>query len=435
MAHQFSAKQEFVLKALSMSRGRLAADLGVDKSAVGRWVSGAVKPSAHSLSKLTALVAANIEGFTVLDWERSLESVADQLGVDPKAVPGSKASWLADTQPMALLDEILDTTARRGLRRLRAAALRASATWARMYRGRVREFTMQSQSFSEKLTLVLKSLSMTRGHLAAEMGVDKSIVGRWMTGRVAPSNHDMVRLTELVASRAPGFRLIDWERDIGGIEALLGVAPANTSSGKAARLPPGLPIRLMDQIMDATALRAGAYEGYFRSTRPYAQRPGHFIHDQIMMRLDETGLLRLYMGTGGVLLDGWVLPVQSKLFVVASELTSGALGLAILNGVNTARAGVMDGILLNCSLDAGLSPTACAIVVERTGDLIGDIAGDDLRIRELAKVDPFAPRGSVPEAMAAHLARDIGPAQLAVGGDWLLSVPLARSLARGIIPG
>ena len=33
-------KLEFVLKALSMSRGRLAAQLGVDKSAVGRWVTG-----------------------------------------------------------------------------------------------------------------------------------------------------------------------------------------------------------------------------------------------------------------------------------------------------------------------------------------------------------------------------------------------------------
>ena len=294
---------------------------------------------------------------------------------------------------------------------------------------------MQSQSFADKLTLVLKTLSMTRGHLAAEMGVDKSIVGRWMTGRVEPSNHNMARLTELVAARIPGFRLIDWEQDIGGLEGLLGVTPSNTSLNKSARLPPGLPIPLMDQIMDTTALRAPSYEGFFRSTRPYAQRPGHFIHDHIMMRLDASGLLRLHMGTGGVVLDGWVLPFQGKLFVIASELTSGALGFAILNGVNTIIAGTMDGILLNCALDAGHSPTACAIIVERIGDLSGDVDVDDRRIRELTGMDPFAPVGSVPEDIVAHLVRDIGPAQLALGGDWLLSMPMLRSLAKGIVPG
>ena len=294
---------------------------------------------------------------------------------------------------------------------------------------------MQSQLFADKLTLVLKTLSMTRSHLAAELAVDKSIVGRWMTGRVEPSNHNLARLTELVASRVPGFRLIDWEQDIGGLEALLGVAPSNTSLSRSARLPPGLPIPLMDQIMDGTALRGHAYEGFFRSTRPYAQRPGHFIHDQIMMRLDANGLLRLIMGTGGVTLDGWVMPYQGKLFVIATELTSGALGFSILNGVNAIRAGTLDGILLNCALDVGHSPTACAIIVERTGDLSGDLDEDDRRIKALTALDPFAPGGSVPADIVAHLVRDIGPAQLALGGDWLLSMPMVRSLARGIVPG
>ena len=280
---------------------------------------------------------------------------------------------------------------------------------------------MQSQLFADKLTLVLKTLSMTRSHLAAELAVDKSIVGRWMTGRVEPSNHNMARLTELVASRVPGFRLIDWERDIGGLEALLGVAPLNTSLSRSARLPPGLPIPLMDQIIDGTTLRAHAYEGFFRSTRPYVQRPGHFIHDQIMMRLDATGPLRLIIGTGGVTLDGWVMPYQGKLFVIGTELTSGALGFSILNGVNTIRAGTLDGILLNCALDAGHSPTACAIIMERTGDLSGDVDADDQRIKALMALDPYAPGGSVPEGIVAHLVRDIGPTQLALGGTGCLA--------------
>ncbi len=190
----------------------------------------------------------------------------------------------------------------------------------------------------------------------------------------------------------------------------------------------------MDHILNSTAMRASAYEGLFRSTRPYAQLPGRFIHDQVMIRMDECGLLRLSMGTGGVRVNGWVMPLQGKLFVVASEMTSGVMGFAIFNGVNTTRAGVIDGILLNCALDNSHSPTACAIVVERTGELTGDHDADDAHFTELVNLDPLAPTGSVPAQLVAHLVRDIGPAQLAVGGDWLLSLPLMRSMARGIAP-
>ena len=43
----FSSKLQLVLKALSVSRGRLAAEIGVDKSLAGRWCSGAVRPGSR----------------------------------------------------------------------------------------------------------------------------------------------------------------------------------------------------------------------------------------------------------------------------------------------------------------------------------------------------------------------------------------------------
>lgn len=55
--------------------------------------------------------------------------------------------------------------------------------------------------FSEKLGLVLKSLSMSRGRLASELGVDKSLVGRWVSGTVTPSSHNLKNLTRLLMSR------------------------------------------------------------------------------------------------------------------------------------------------------------------------------------------------------------------------------------------
>lgn len=43
-ADHFDDKHTLVLKALSISRGRLAAEVGADNSVVGRWDSGAVTP-------------------------------------------------------------------------------------------------------------------------------------------------------------------------------------------------------------------------------------------------------------------------------------------------------------------------------------------------------------------------------------------------------
>ena len=59
--------------------------------------------------------------------------------------------------------------------------------------------------FSENLRLVLKFLSMSSGGLASELQIDKSVVSRWLKGRVQPSAYNLSRLSALMATRAPGL--------------------------------------------------------------------------------------------------------------------------------------------------------------------------------------------------------------------------------------
>ena len=150
-----------------------------------------------------------------------------------------------------------------------------------------------------------------------------------------------------------------------------------------------------------------------------------------MLRIDDHGLLSLKMGTGGQMVEGWFFPLQNQLFCVAADVTSGALVFGIFNGVPAAKAQVVDGLILGSALDAGRTPTASIMMFERIGDLSGDPAADDARFAELAASHPVAPADSVSETLQSHLAPDVGPAQLAAGGDWVLRMPLARSLARG----
>jgi hypothetical protein len=100
---EFGLKLALVLKALTLSNGRVAAALAVDKSLVGRWAAGNVRPSAHSLARLTAYLATLLPGLTLLDWDLPLaelqRAVAARIGTAAPApgLPPAIAAWLAET--------------------------------------------------------------------------------------------------------------------------------------------------------------------------------------------------------------------------------------------------------------------------------------------------------------------------------------------------
>src|SRR5277367_4610821 len=101
MTEAFHQKLALVLKALSISRGALAAELGIDKSVVGRWVAGRVQPTSHNLSRLSAYIGTRVDGFTTLDWERPISGLAPMLGASAEAT--RQAVGAADAVSLPLL--------------------------------------------------------------------------------------------------------------------------------------------------------------------------------------------------------------------------------------------------------------------------------------------------------------------------------------------
>jgi hypothetical protein len=291
---------------------------------------------------------------------------------------------------------------------------------------------MMTAPFCEKLRLVLKMLSMSAAELASSLGTDKSAISRWLKGSVRPSAHNLSRLSALVARRVEGFRTLDWERDPEDLAEMFGVAPGTIPAIRASRPAQGLPIAIWDQLITAAALRGKAYEGFFRTTRAIPQMPGRFMHGHVMIRRDEIGLLRVTMGTGDtIMIDGWLLPMQGQLYCIAADVTSGTMLFGVFNGVGAARVDVFDGLVLNPGFGVERTPTAMAMICERVGDLSGDREAEDRRLAELLTQPPLAAEGSIPEHIERHLVRDFGPEQLALGGDWLLTMPLNRSMSRG----
>ena len=288
-----------------------------------------------------------------------------------------------------------------------------------------------SETFHVKLAFVLKVLSVSRGALAADLGVDKSLVGRWVTGAVKPSAHNLARLSDYVAQRTGHFTVLDWDRPMANLAVFVGADPQTAPVATAPNDADAFPFTFMEENRTTTARRGAAYEGFYRTTRPYSQLPGRFMHDHMRVRLDAGGRLRFDMNTGGVAVQGWIWLLQNQLFVISAEQTSGAFAYVILNGVNSVKAMTLDGLMLSCALDPLRTPMATPILVERVGDLSGDVAVDDARLAEFGRLEPLAPEGSVAPNIVRHLARDFGPSHVAAGGDWLLFAPPGRSLSQG----
>jgi len=289
--------------------------------------------------------------------------------------------------------------------------------------------------FSEKLDLVLKALSMSRGRLAADLGVDKSLVGRWASGAVTPSAHNLENLTRLVASKHAGFTMLDWDRDIDALARVFGLEPAvaNPTPAKLNGVHSGLPLPGLDLVRMVTERRAATYEGFWRSTRPSIAMPGAIFHDYGMIRRGAAGLLEFKMGGSGLLFDGWMLPVEGQLFAILFDTVGQTPVFLIFNGVSLHKAVQLDGLILAAALNAARTPSAYPVVLERLGDLSGDPEADEAEYAELLTRDTAATDQTVSAALRDHLIRDMGPTPAAAGtGEMFLLSSWANSLSKGL---
>jgi transcriptional regulator with XRE-family HTH domain len=282
--------------------------------------------------------------------------------------------------------------------------------------------------FADKLTLVLKALSISRARLASAAGVDKSLVGRWCAGTYAPAAHNLERITQTIAERVPGFTMHDWDRSIADLAASFGVE----RPWPAVEAADTLMIPVPPAIAAATRARAADYEGIWRVTYSAGvnEQPDMFVQSYGLMRLEPGGQLSCRAGIFDVRLEGAALLVNNQLFQIAINPARGTVSLAMFNCVAEGKAQILDGITLSCRDGLGGIPMATPCYSERVADLSGDVALDDQRFSALCAQHPVLPDGATPQHIRDHLLRPTGRAAAAAGGDLLLMMPHLRSLAR-----
>lgn len=280
------------------------------------------------------------------------------------------------------------------------------------------------QDFGQKLDLAMKVLSLSRVGLASAIGVDKSVAGRWVSGKVQPSTHNLALISQLIAQHVPNFTMLDWDREFDDFAACIGASPMQPAS-TSKTIWPLLPPKLAAEATHAAIDHTSAYEGFWRTTRPSSDMPGEFLHDTSIVRRDSHGFLSFQSGVEGFYYEGSAVLVNQQLYYFAADDVFGAISMGILNGVPRGRADVVDGVILTTLRDAGASPASSGIVMHRIGDLTDDPAADEAKFRDLVENQKMlAPPGSVPQDVADALHK-------AANAPGMLRMLFAQSISRG----
>jgi transcriptional regulator with XRE-family HTH domain len=289
-------------------------------------------------------------------------------------------------------------------------------------------------SFGMRLGLALKALNVSRVQLAALVGVDKSLVSRWLSSQVTPTAHNLTRISEALAKAKPGFNAYQWERPLAEFEGFVGLEPAAAST----RMPPpareGIALRSLVSSAREVALAGEIYAGLYVLFRQRLMNSGVLNVEVMRIYLRDGGLFWENCD-GGNTVRGTALLIRNKLHLIGEGDTGrDGITLHVLNGTGDRHAMVMDGLLLSVGGDRFFTPSGTKVVLLRLAHAIPDDAADHARyLATAARLVAINASGDgnrlLPDAFACAVDNRHGFARQEAP-DWLLRVPSEVSLSR-----
>ena len=278
-------------------------------------------------------------------------------------------------------------------------------------------------SFADRLRLAMKQANLSPAALGAAVGVDKSVVSRWISGRVRPTQHNLSRIATVLAQALPGFSVLTFEAPADAFRALLhpgipvppaAVTPPAAPTGDQC-LP--IPFNLLDAARRETARQGVEYFGVYRMYYWAFSEPGKIAQMALMLR-PEAGLIEARYGAEGYAFHGWALLALNRTYVIFAEQRFEAMAFLVLNAGRQPKVRFVTGVLSGPA-DGLLVPTSSPVVLVRERDLLGDRDSDIARFQQDCDLNPIIAVEDLPPGVHAVLAQAVarpGP---------LLQVPYA----------
>ncbi len=231
-----------------------------------------------------------------------------------------------------------------------------------------------ADGFSRNLELAMQRLNLSKVELAHRMGVDKSVVRRWVLGGAKPSDANLSALTDLVAREIKGFTRAHWQADPERVAVLLELAPDQPVApvGIAALLP-HFGARAAAGLAQGLARYAGLYVQFYVPLAPAPARPLFCGGVRIAER---DGMLWYSVSDGprGVWTGGGpAFSVDGKMWVLIEEYRGrGDLCAIVYHGTVGPEAQIVDGLALARALNAGGVPVSGRFTLVRLDDLAAE---------------------------------------------------------------
>lgn len=302
-------------------------------------------------------------------------------------------------------------------------------------------------AFSGRLALVMKVLALSRGQLASAVGVDKSLVSRWLSGATSPSEHNRARLTAYIARTIPRFTMLDWDADASRLAARLGLAddldkqgapdaegpatpsapPLQSAPAPASDLPDFAQLPAFATAIHETAARGKRYCGLWRAWMPTFGRADAF-HCEHTILWQEGAWLR---GTAVGVSYRWPLVgfiANGQLLLVMSDAND--LVFRQFNRADEPIIDQVDGLMLGAASLPHQAPTACRLVMERV--LPPDATREEIEatLQSLDAERRFLTADELPPGLPADLLPDCGATPSLSGGERLLRADTAQRLVK-----
>lgn len=278
--------------------------------------------------------------------------------------------------------------------------------------------------FGERLNLALKTINLSPAALGASVGVDKSVVSRWLAGKVRPSGHNLTRIAIEIARHRPGFTTLaldgpddDFRRALDLPTAGAAGAAPQTLAAETSILP--IPYDLVNTSRTEVGRRGDEYFGHYDVYYWSFTQPGRIARLALLLR-PALGLIEARYGARGFEFRGWALLLQNRLYLQLAERRHDAMLYMVTNAGQQPQATLISGIILGPS-DGNLMPTATGVILARAEPIAGDTDADNAAFEARADGDPFAGGEATPDPIRALL--DQMKPGAGGAGPWLFRVP------------
>jgi len=279
--------------------------------------------------------------------------------------------------------------------------------------------------------LALKVINMSPAALGAAVGVDKSVISRWLSGKVTPSGHNLTRIASEIARVRPGFSALAFEAPTEHFVRVLDLGPgAAPQRGPATADGPSvvgleLPYDALNDARKETERRGVEYFGHYSLYYWSFTRPGRVVR-MAMMLSPRDGLIEARYGANGFEFGGWALLLMNRLYIQLSEKRYQAMMFMLTNPGQQPVARRLTGLMMGPS-DRLMVPTVSPMVLERERAITGDDATNIADFEAAQNFDPFEQGDSAPFEVRHCLENMVSMTRVADTGVALVQVPTAEA--------